>query len=644
MLPEHSGPRMSMPFLLSQSDLKRDMRDKTRKTAKELALDHGWSKEDVEYRFATKEIQEKLDRLKPWFDAIRAGDLATLRELLKKDANLVNAQERTTDRMTSTMVALYCERNEVIDFLKVQEGWDPKVKDAKKRTIAQYAYDKCGFPSNEYALFKNGERMTSIAIKLDEDDSILLKRVNNGLVGDVEKLIEKGEKLDVQSKTDGYTALMIALSRGDKKMVTLLLDKGANHGLKSNADRSTRSFARDQPTLTLFDKKITPLAHWKEKIHDLPALDKAIKDGKVDLSGVNDEGKTAREVLLTQKRGIKLMQAYPQHFPFTVVDDGAPQNGDGVTNPVDQNPTETMKSAAVTALRTLKPKAIAGYLDDDYFKVNERLTGDESTPLIIAATANRIDVVKVLLENKADPTLRRNDRKTALECTTDLDIQALLRTALQNWEHEDEEELDDDPKGNNVDEEEELDDEPKRSLLVVSDNNDEEESESDEESEEEVPKEAVKPPPKRQLASRSSSDDEEESESDEESEEEQPKEAAKPPRKRRLVVSNSSGSDDDKEEESGSDDEQVQQVVRARPVVQAQQLVQTQQVVQARPVVRARPVVVQAVHHESFTSTTIETITESITIIETPPPTSPRATNSSLPQHLNKNMVLSFDG
>ena len=58
-------------------------------------------------------------------------------------------------------------------------------------------------------------------------------------------LLEKGAAVDVQGTLEGFTALMTAAAEGQTEVVRLLLEHGADPGLKDKDGDTAASFARE---------------------------------------------------------------------------------------------------------------------------------------------------------------------------------------------------------------------------------------------------------------------------------------------------------------------------------------------------------------------------------------------------------------
>ncbi len=155
-----------------------------------------------------------MSRAKEFFDAIPAGDTATVKALLDADPALAAAKNE--QGQSAILAAIYSQRTEIRDLLLARGvplelheaaagGQLDRVKQfVEKDPSLASSYAPDGFPVFALAAAFGHRRVA-------------------------EYLLEKGADVNAASKNaTGYTALTGAVAAGNKDLVALLLARGAN--------------------------------------------------------------------------------------------------------------------------------------------------------------------------------------------------------------------------------------------------------------------------------------------------------------------------------------------------------------------------------------------------------------------------------
>ncbi len=155
-----------------------------------------------------------MSRAKEFFDAIRAGDTATVKALLDADPALAGA--RNEQSQSAILAAIYNQRREIRDLLLA-------------RGVPLEFHEAAG--AGELDRIKQFvEKDPSLAKSYSPDGfPVVGLAAVFGHLSVVEYLLEKGADVNAVSKNaTGYTALTGAVASGNKDLVALLLAHGAN--------------------------------------------------------------------------------------------------------------------------------------------------------------------------------------------------------------------------------------------------------------------------------------------------------------------------------------------------------------------------------------------------------------------------------
>jgi cytohesin len=141
-------------------------------------------------------LNEELSKEVELFKAVKNGDIARVKELLKKNAD-VNARYKDGNTLLHLVLEGYMEEEHIVDIVKIllENGADPNAKNVYGTT-----------PLHQALLY-------------DHFDAAKI-------------LIEKGAKVNIENNY-GYTPLHYAASQGTLWIISLLLEKGADPNARS---------------------------------------------------------------------------------------------------------------------------------------------------------------------------------------------------------------------------------------------------------------------------------------------------------------------------------------------------------------------------------------------------------------------------
>jgi uncharacterized protein len=202
---------------------------------------------------------------KPFFDAIRAGDLSQVRSLLSADPSLASC--RNESGVSPLLFSVYTGRQEIRDFLlsrgvamdlfeAAASGELPRVKQLVETdpSLAK-SFSPDGFPVFALACFfghldvarylaEKGADIHAVASN-GSGYNALTAAVAAGRTETVGWLLERG--LDPNYRYgSGYTPLLTAAANGHLEIVKLLLSHGANPRATSNDGKSALDFATER--------------------------------------------------------------------------------------------------------------------------------------------------------------------------------------------------------------------------------------------------------------------------------------------------------------------------------------------------------------------------------------------------------------
>jgi uncharacterized protein len=196
------------------------------------------------------------------FDAVTAGDLQGLTEVVRKDPSTASA--RNAQGLSLLLHALYHGRDEMVDAL-LATGIDldlfeaaalgdsarvASLLDAKPDEVIAWSVD--GFTPLHLAVFFGHPDTAKLLIERGADPSLMshnpmeVMPIHSAAAGrspaSVEAVLDAGVDVDARSH-GGFTALHDAAQNGDRAIVELLLDRGADPALMDERGRTARDLA-----------------------------------------------------------------------------------------------------------------------------------------------------------------------------------------------------------------------------------------------------------------------------------------------------------------------------------------------------------------------------------------------------------------
>jgi uncharacterized protein len=356
----------------------------------------------------------------PLVEAARRGDAATVRALLRRQPASVNVA--AADGMTALHYAVRAN-----DFALAQALLRAK---ANARAASRY-----GVTPLALAAENGSAEMIELLVKAgaeinaqeSDGQTPLMIAARTGSAPAIKALVGHGATVKVQDGWMGETPLSWAAAENHADAVRALLELGAD----ANARSKTLSFPEFRWVTSGMVSTALPRGGWTPLMHAARqgAFDgaRALADGGADLNIKDPDGTTALVVAIINA-----------HYDLAamLLEKGA-----------DPNIADTSGMAAVYALvdmNTLanmqgrpQPKLLSKIAPDTLLQLlikkggnpNARLLrptigryhgsgdaslGEGSTPLLRAAKAVDLEMMKVLLENGADAALTKKDRTTAL--------------------------------------------------------------------------------------------------------------------------------------------------------------------------------------------------------------------------------------
>jgi uncharacterized protein len=202
---------------------------------------------------------------KPFFDAIRSGDLAQVRTLLDSDPSLASARNESS--ASALLMSIYMGRQEIrevllahglqMDLAEAAAAGDlPRVKHFVDSTPAlANSFSADGFPVFALACFfgqfetarylaEKGANIHAVACN-GSGYNALTAAVTAGHVDIVKYLLE--HDLDPNYRYGpGYTPLLAAAASGQLEIVKLLLAHGADPAATANDNKSALAIATER--------------------------------------------------------------------------------------------------------------------------------------------------------------------------------------------------------------------------------------------------------------------------------------------------------------------------------------------------------------------------------------------------------------
>ena len=364
----------------------------------------------------------------PLIDAVKKQDVQAVRSLLKQKAN-VNATE--ADGFTALHWA--AQRNDV-QLVELLLGAGANVKASTRYNITPlYLASVNGNAATMERLLNAGADANGTS---QEGQTMLMTAALSGKADAVRLLLTRGAKVDTREPYKGQTALMWAAAEGNTAAVDVLLEAGADLKLKSNGGFTPLLFAVRNAHI----ETTSALLKRGANVNDVAP------DGSSALSiaAVNAYFELA-SVLLDSGANPNLPdpRASPLHTVAWLRRPGA-DGAAGVGNTPVGTPQQTGK---VTAIQLARKLLEHGANPNTRVEWNEPRFGKEggtarnppnirlgrhllsyrgATPFYVAAKNGDVELMRLLVEFKADPTIGTLTGVTPL----------MVAAGLDTWEGE----------------------------------------------------------------------------------------------------------------------------------------------------------------------------------------------------------------
>jgi ankyrin repeat protein len=352
----------------------------------------------------------------PLIDAVRAGDRARVRVLLKQQPAALKHAE--ADGTTALHWAVRADDREMVRLL-LTAGAD--VTAATRDGVTPLALAAInGSPSMTDTLLKAGAQPN---VALPEGETILMTAARTGQPEVVKLLLKAGADLNARENWFGETALMWAAAENHAEAVRVLVEAGA--------DVNARSRTLDVPRRR-HGQSILPLGSWTPLMYAARqgARDslRALIEAGADLNLVDPDGATALV--------IAIINANYDEAAWLVENGADPNIGDKEANmaaiyaavdmhrlAIGHGRPNTKPSGELDAVDLIKRLLASGAdpnarlkapLMQRHHTAGDRALGDGSTPFMRAAKSGDVEVMRLLMAAGADPLLKQPNQATAL--------------------------------------------------------------------------------------------------------------------------------------------------------------------------------------------------------------------------------------
>lgn len=168
-----------------------------------------------------EQILEIIEKTKIFIEACKLGDLKTVMQSVEKMAFDINELDTNEDR-TGLMLATEGNHIPTVNYL-ITAGVEINNVSSREKLSALNIACKKGYFQIANTLSKNDADLNQTT---SNGTTALIAASENGHLGIVTLLIDKGARIDLARHSDGLTALMSASQSGNVDIVKLLLDAG----------------------------------------------------------------------------------------------------------------------------------------------------------------------------------------------------------------------------------------------------------------------------------------------------------------------------------------------------------------------------------------------------------------------------------
>jgi len=352
-------------------------------------------------------------------DAAKNKDKESVRALLRQRAD-VNVSE--PDGTTALHWAAHWNDFETVDLL-LRAGADVRAVNRFGTTALSEASQNGSGSLIERLLQAGADPNTVVT----QGQTVLMAASRVGNVEAVKTLLDHGAYADARENYRGQTALMWAAAEGHPAVIKLLLEHGADHKVRSlDRDTSAPKLAAGTPVAPIPRGGLTALLFAARQ--GQTGSVKALLDAGVDINQTDSDG-----------NGALVLALLNTHYDLAqyLIDAGTDPNAaakDGRTplyTAVEMHDADWSPLPARKVSDKLAPLDIIGSLLAKGANTNAQLTdaspikkvaqdgGDRTlstgaTSFMRAARSADVPLMRLLLENKADPKLKNKDGLTAL--------------------------------------------------------------------------------------------------------------------------------------------------------------------------------------------------------------------------------------